>query len=100
MKKYDYSKLLGRMKERGITQEQLAKKIGIDKEKMPANVVETLGNSASSTIPNVITLNLKNRPESETIPLCLAAFGEGLIWSATILNLGPLGFCKMIEMDI
>lgn len=79
---------------------RLAKKIGIDKEKMPANVVETLGNSASSTIPNVITLNLKNRPESETIPLCLAAFGEGLIWSATILNLGPLDFCRMIEMDI
>lgn len=79
---------------------RLAKKIGIDKEKMPANVVETLGNSASSTIPNVITLNLKNRPESETIPLCLAAFGEGLIWSAIILNLGPLDFCRIIEMDI
>lgn len=79
---------------------RLAKKIGIDKEKMPANVVETLGNSASSTIPNVITLNLKERLERESIPLCLAAFGEGLIWSATILDLGPLDFCRMIEMDI
>lgn len=79
---------------------RLAKKIGIDKDKMPANVVETLGNSAGSTIPNVITLNLKDRPEHETIPLCLAAFGEGLIWSATILDLGPLDFCRMIEMDI
>lgn len=30
MAKYNYSKLLGRMKERGITQEQLAKEIGIN----------------------------------------------------------------------
>lgn len=79
---------------------RLAKKAGIDKEKMPANVVENLGNSASSTIPNAITFNLRERPEHETIPLCLAAFGEGLIWSATILDLGPLNFCRLIEMDI
>ena len=31
MKKYNYSKLLGRMKERGITQEQLAIELGKDK---------------------------------------------------------------------
>lgn len=79
---------------------RLAKKIGIDKAKMPANVVENLGNSASSTIPNDITFNLQQRPERESISLCLAAFGEGLIWSATIINLGPLDFCRMIEMDL
>ena len=28
--KYNYSKLLGRMKERGITQEQLAQEIGVN----------------------------------------------------------------------
>ncbi len=79
---------------------RLAKKAGIDKKKMPTNIVETLGNSASSTIPNAITLNLKERIEYETIPMCLAAFGEGLIWSATILDVGPLSFCRLIEMDI
>lgn len=79
---------------------RLAKKIGVSLDKMPSNVVETLGNSASSTIPNVITLNLRERLENETMPLCLGAFGEGLIWSATILDLGPLDFCRMIEMDI
>lgn len=79
---------------------RVAKKIGVPKEKMPANVVELLGNSASSTIPNDITLNLQERPEHESIPLCLAGFGEGLIWSAMIINLGPIDFCRMIEMDI
>lgn len=79
---------------------RVAKKMGINKDKMPANVVELLGNSASSTIPNAITLNLGERPVHESVPLCLAGFGEGLIWSATILDLGPLDFCRMIEMDI
>lgn len=79
---------------------RVAKKMGIDPAKMPANVVENLGNSISSTIANDITFNLKQRPETETIPLCIAGFGEGLIWSAAIINLGPLDFCRMIEMDI
>ncbi len=79
---------------------RLAKKIGVPTDKMPANVVENLGNSASSTIPNDITFNLGRRPETETIPLCLGAFGEGLIWSAAIIDLGPLDFCRMIQMEI
>ena len=36
--KYNYSKLLGRMKERGITQEQLAKEIGKDKSTVNAKL--------------------------------------------------------------
>lgn len=79
---------------------RIAKKLKLKMDKVPANVVETLGNSSSSTIPNAITLNLSNRPENETIPLCLGGFGSGLVWSAAILDLGPLDFCCMIEMDI
>lgn len=36
--KYNYSKLLGRIKERGLTQEQLAKAIGKDKSTISAKV--------------------------------------------------------------
>lgn len=36
--KYNYSKLLGRMKERGITQEQLAKEIGVSKATLNAKL--------------------------------------------------------------
>ncbi len=79
---------------------RLAKKLGVPAEKMPSNVVENLGNSAGSTIPNDITLNLGEELEKRSFKLCLGAFGEGLIWSATILNVGPLNFCRLIEMDI
>lgn len=78
----------------------VAKKLGIDSERIPANIVETFGNSISSTIPCCITHNFGQRPEKEEVPLCLAGFGEGLIWSSTILRLGLLDFCRMIEMDI
>ena len=79
---------------------RLAKKLGVTLEKMPANVVENLGNSAGSTIPNDITLNIGTALENRAYRLCLAAFGEGLIWSATILDVGPLPFCRLIEADI
>lgn len=79
---------------------RVASKMSISCEKMPANVVENLGNSISSTIPCDITLNLQQRPENETFRLCLAGFGEGLIWGSTILDVGPLDFCRMIEIDI
>jgi len=36
--KYNYSKLLGRMKECGITQEQLAKEIGMNKATLSAKL--------------------------------------------------------------
>lgn len=38
MKKYNYSKLLGRMKECGFTQEQLAKEIGISEATLNAKL--------------------------------------------------------------
>ncbi len=79
---------------------RLAKKLGVTLEKMPANVVETLGNSASSTIPNAITLNIGEKLTRSSFRLCLGAFGEGLIWSATILDVGPLDFCELLEIDI
>lgn len=36
--KYNYSKLLGRIKERGLTQEQLAKRIGKNKSTISAKL--------------------------------------------------------------
>ena len=38
MKKYNYSKLLGRMRERGVTQERLATEIGITEATLSAKL--------------------------------------------------------------
>ena len=51
--KYNYSKLLGRMKERGLTQEQLAKEIGKNKSTISAKI----NNQFSFTQEEMVTVD-------------------------------------------
>ena len=80
--------------------DKLAKKLNIPPAKMPTNIVENLGNSASVTIPNAITYNLGKSLLTGKNKICMAAFGEGLIWSALIMDVGQLDFCELIDIDI
>jgi 3-oxoacyl-[acyl-carrier-protein] synthase-3 len=80
--------------------ERLADKLQVKYDQMPNNLVENFGNSASSTIPNIITLNLGEILETDSKKLCLAGFGVGLVWSSTIMNVGNLRFCKKIDADL
>lgn len=80
--------------------ERLADKLQIAYDQMPNNLVENYGNSASSTIPNIITLNLGEQLEIDSKKLCLAGFGVGLVWSSTIMEVGNLSFCRKIDVDL
>ena len=80
--------------------ERLADKLKIPYTQMPNNLVENYGNSASSTIPNIITLNVGTQLEGNSLKLCLAGFGVGLVWSSTIMTLSNLNFCKKIDVDL
>lgn len=76
---------------------QLANAMGVPEDKMPNNLVETYGNSASVTIPALITTNLGKRLESESHLMCLCGFGNGLSWSSLLLPIGNLDFCTTID---
>jgi 3-oxoacyl-[acyl-carrier-protein] synthase-3 len=80
--------------------ERLADKLDIPYSKMPNNLVENYGNSASSTIPNIISLNIGNYIENNSLKICLAGFGVGLVWSSTIMTLSNLKFCNKIDVDL
>lgn len=80
--------------------QKLADKMGVAHSQMPNNLVENYGNSASSTIPNTITLNFGSELETSSMKLCLAGFGVGLVWSATIMDVGNLDFCSTLEVDL
>lgn len=80
--------------------ERVAKKIKVSLDKIPTNIVENFGNSASVTIPNAITYNLGNKLINGKFNICMAAFGEGLIWSSLIMKLENLDFCEMIDVDV
>ena len=76
---------------------KLADKLGIPYEKMPANIVENFGNASGVTVPTCISYNLGDQLVNGKKKLCLAGFGVGLTWSSILMEMGDLGFNKIIE---
>lgn len=77
--------------------QKLADKIGVSRDKMPSNIVENFGNSSGVTIPLAITFNIGREIVCKDYKLCLSGFGVGLTWSAMVIDIGPLKFCKQID---
>lgn len=77
--------------------QKLARKLKIEEERMPMNIVENFGNSSGVTVPLNICYNLGDKLLNNTYKLCMAGFGGGLVWSSVLMNVGPLGFCRIIE---
>lgn len=77
--------------------ERLADSMKVPREKLFNNIVEYFGNSSPATIPVNITHNLGKRLLTEGCDVCYSAFGAGLSLAAALGQLGPLGFCEMIE---
>ena len=75
---------------------KLADKIGIPREKMPANIVENFGNASGASIPTNICFNLGENARTNTYNVCFAGFGVGLTWAAMEQPLGKLNFNQII----
>ena len=76
---------------------KLADKLGVEREKMPANIVENFGNASGVTVPTCISYNLGEQLCKGEMQLCLAGFGVGLTWSSLMMKVGNLRFNKIIE---
>lgn len=76
---------------------KLAEKIGVPREKMPANIVENFGNASGVTIPTNISYNLGESIVSGAARVCMAGFGVGLTWASIYMKLANLKFNKIIE---
>lgn len=76
---------------------KLADKLGVPREKMPANIVENFGNASGVTVPTCICFNLGEKLCNETMQLCMAGFGVGLTWSSIMMKVGNLKFNQTIE---
>jgi len=77
--------------------EKLADKLGVDRQKVPMDVVERFGNNSGVTIPTVLATNLKSDLVSNSGLYCLAGFGVGLTWASMVMSIGPLEFCEQID---
>lgn len=76
---------------------KLADKIGIERERMPANIVEKFGNSSGVTIPVNIAYNLGDTLQRQHVKVCMAGFGVGLTWASLLMNIGELRFNQIIN---
>jgi 3-oxoacyl-[acyl-carrier-protein] synthase-3 len=76
---------------------KLADKIGVERDKMPSNIVGIFGNASGVSIPTNISYNLGNDVRSNNFKVCLSGFGVGLTWGAIVMNLGHLDFNEIIE---
>ena len=76
---------------------KLADKLGVPREKMPANIVENFGNASGVTVPTCIGFNLGEQLCDTEMQLCMAGFGVGLTWSSIMMKVGNLKFNKIIE---
>lgn len=76
---------------------KLADKLGVSREKMPANIVENFGNASGVTVPTCISYNLGEKLCNETMLLCMAGFGVGLTWSSIMMKVGNMKFNQIIE---
>lgn len=77
--------------------QKLADKMGVDRSKMPNNIVENFGNSSGVTIPTAICFTLAEKLLMAKYKLCIAGFGVGLTWSSMLIDLENLSFCEIIN---
>jgi 3-oxoacyl-[acyl-carrier-protein] synthase-3 len=75
---------------------KLADKIGIPREKMPANIVENFGNASGASIPTNVSFNLADKALVNMYDVCFAGFGVGLTWAAVEQKIGKLMFNQII----
>lgn len=78
---------------------KLADKLKVPRELIPANIVGKFGNSSSVTVPLNIAYNIGSAICSERMKLCMAGFGVGLVWASIVMNVGPLDFCEIEEVE-
>jgi 3-oxoacyl-[acyl-carrier-protein] synthase-3 len=77
--------------------ENLARKLHLQMDRVPANIVEKFGNPSSASIPLTICHNARRRILEEKLRICMAGFGVGLSWGTLVMEVGPLSTCELLE---
>lgn len=80
--------------------QKLAQKSGLPFDKLPMNLVENYGNPSGASIPLTAILNSSEELLKGKNKCCLSAFGSGLAWGTTFMEIGPLDNCEMIVSDL
>ncbi len=80
--------------------EKLAQKLGVEKAKIPMDLVEKTGNPSGASIPLLTALDFGAQFEKNSYRCCLAGFGSGLAFGAALMDFGGFDHCEVIETKL
>lgn len=78
----------------------IAKRLKVDREKVPMQTVERYGNQSSASIPSAMCGELQDELcGSDAKQVLLSGFGVGLSWGSALVSLSELKVCEVVELD-
>ena len=80
--------------------QKLSEKAGLPSNKLPMNLVENFGNPSGASIPLTMIFNCRDELLMKKNKCCLTAFGSGLAWCTSFMDIGPFHYCGMIEASL
>ena len=76
----------------------IAKRLDIDRMKVPMRTVEKYGNQSSASIPCALCGELAEAVTSDnSLQILLSGFGVGLSWASAIIETNAIKVCEIIE---
>lgn len=76
----------------------IAKRIGIDMDKVPHNTVSHFGNQSSCSIPATISHALQQTLANSEKQVILSGFGVGLSWATALLTVGHIYCPEIVDL--
>lgn len=70
--------------------DQLIRKLGVPRDKVPSGALAHFGNLSSASIPSVLGHDFSTQLKARSMRLLCSGFGVGLSWGSCLLTLGPL----------
>ncbi len=74
----------------------IARRLKVPLEKMPAGTVEKYGNQSCASIPGTLCDALGERATRERLRLVFSGFGVGLSWASCLLVTDQLAACRVV----
>jgi 3-oxoacyl-[acyl-carrier-protein] synthase-3 len=77
----------------------IAKRLKVDRSKVPMDTVERYGNQSSASIPSAMCGELPSQLcGAHAQCVLLSGFGVGLSWGSAILSMSALQVCEVVEL--
>ena len=75
----------------------LAKRLKVPMDKVPAQTLANFGNQSSASIPATLCHDLATKLKETRLALMCSGFGVGLSWASCLISAGPVACCEVFQ---